>query len=766
METKMTPRRIVTRCGASLALLLLTALGGWAADDRAVVTGIVTTPDGVAVTDARVAVVELNRATFTDETGAYRIEDVPFGDLHLKIVSRRFGSGVEEITVDRAEVRIDVRVGLSSHEEAIVVTASPGARGAGEAVQPVTVLDDYKLNQRMKPTIGDTLAQEPGLSQSYFGGGASRPIIRGQGGGRIRVLEGGIGVGDASTTSPDHAVATDPMAASRVEIVRGPSTLFYGGQAVGGVVNILDERIPEYAPQERFSGEVHLRVGSVADERRGAAKLGGGAGQFAWHVDAMKLESDDYDIPGNAVVDDPDSPSGTLPNSAIETESGALGTSWVGRNGFVGISYRRFDTLYGIPAGHEHEEDTGVAPQVQQGHGGIDVDMKQRRYDLRGGFDSEFGPFTGLRFAAGFNDYEHAELEGDEIGTRFLVDHTEARVELSHGESRPFSGGFGLQYKSRDLEALGEEAFIPPSTEDSGALFALERLTHKAFRYEFGLRVERVRADTRATVAADPMCDDPRARNFTPVSGSFGFAWLPGDNVVGISITRGARAPSAEELYSCGEHSATRSFEVGDPNLGEETGFGVDLSYRRREGKVTGEVNLFANRYDDFIFERRVATPPNELPVFAFTQADSLFTGLELGMLIELYHRDAHDLDFEIVGDYVKAELRDSGEPLPFIPPLSLGFNVLYQGLRWYASAGVRKYDDQDRVPDFQTPTAGYTMVNANVGYRIVAGALLHDVSVRGINLANEDARLATSRLKDEVPLPGRDVSLIYRLVF
>jgi len=279
--------------------------------------------------------VELNRAAFTDETGAYRLENIPFGEFHLKIASRRFGSSVREITVDQADLRIDARVGLSAHEEAIVVTASPGARGAGEAVQPVTVLDEDKLNQRMKPTIGDTLAQEPGLSQSYFGAGASRPIIRGQGGGRIRVLEGGIGVGDASTTSPDHAVATDPMAANRVEIVRGPSTLFYGGQAVGGVVNIIDERIPEYAPQEKFSGEVNLRVGSVADERRGAAKLGGGSGQFAWHADAMKLESDDYDIPGNAVLGDPDSPSGTLPNSAIETKSGAVGASWVGENGFV-----------------------------------------------------------------------------------------------------------------------------------------------------------------------------------------------------------------------------------------------------------------------------------------------------------------------------------------------------------------------------------------------------------------------------------------------
>ncbi|MDX1389658.1 MAG: TonB-dependent receptor, partial [Acidobacteriota bacterium] len=516
-------------------------------------------------------------------------------------------------------------------------------------------------------------------------------------------------------------------------------------------VNILDDRIPEYAPQDRFSGELNLRAGSAADEARGAAKLGGGVGQFAWHVDAMKLETDDYSIPGNAVVGDPTSPSGTLPNSAIETESGAVGASWVGDNGFVGVSYRAFDTLYGIPA----ELD-----------GSIDIDMKERRWDIRGGFDTEFGPFNGLRFATGFNDYEHTELEGDEVGTQFFVDHAEGRVEISHGEAGPIVGGFGLQYRTRDLEAIGDEAFLPPSTEDSAALFALERLTSGAFRYELGLRAERVSADTRATVAADPICDDPRSRDFTPVSGSFGFAWLPGDNVIGISITRGARAPSVEELYSCGEHVATLSFEVGNPDLGEETSLGFDLSYRRREGRVTGEVNVYANRYDDFIFEELVGTPPGGLPIFRFDQTDADFYGFEVNALIELHHTDTHDFDLQILGDAVRAEQRVSGEPLPFIPPLSLGFNLLYRGNRWYASAGARWYDDQTRVPDFQTPTAGYTMVDATVGYRIVGKGLLHDVSIRGLNLLDEDIRLATSRLKDLVPLPGADVSLIYRLVF
>ncbi|MDX1389242.1 MAG: TonB-dependent receptor, partial [Acidobacteriota bacterium] len=339
-------------------------------------------------------------------------------------------------------------------------------------------------------------------------------------------------------------------------------------------------------------------------------------------------------------------------------------------------------------------------------------------------------------------------------------------VEISHGDAGPVVGGFGLQYRSRDLEAIGAEAFLPPSTEDTGALFALERLTSGRFSYEMGARIERVRADTTVTVAADPICDNPRAREFTPVSGSFGFAWLPGDNVVGVSVTRGARAPSAEGLDACGEHVATLTFEVGNPNLDEETSLGFDIGYRRREGRVTGEVNLYANRFDNYIFEQLIGIPPGELPIFEFQQTDADFIGFELNTLIHLHHTETQDLDLQILGDAVRAEQSMSGEPLPFIPPLSLGFNLLYRGERWYASGGARWYDDQTRVPDFVTPTAGYTMVDATVGYRIVGKGLLHDISVRGLNLLDEDARVATSRLKDLVPLPGIDVGLIYRLVF
>ncbi len=755
-------RTVSSNAGAwsasALALVLLAT--GARAEGEGSISVTVERADGKPAAGVRVTLVELRRSAFSDERGTVLFENVAPGEYHLQAASPRFGEAVREVTLAAdGSAAPTLVLGYSEHSERIVVTATRTGRGSAEVVTPVQVLDRTLLTQRMQPTIGETLAHEPGVSSSYFGPGASRPIIRGQGGGRVRVLEGGLGVGDASTTSPDHAVGTDAVSAERIEILRGPATLLYGSSALGGVVSILDQRVPEHAPPERLSGALSARYGSAAEERSLAFDLHGGAGHFAWHVDALDRDTEDYDIPDHAVTGDPASPSGTLPNSSLESRGGALGASWVGAHGFVGVSAKGFDTNYGIPA----ELEEGAAPRI---------DLEQRRYDVRGGLDRQFGPFSGLRFSGGVTDYRHRELEGGEVGTTFFNDSDEVRLELTHGRTARVKGVLGIQYAARSIEAVGAEAFLPPSDSESLAAFVLEEFKSGSVRYELGARVETTDLRTSATVAPQPLCADPRDREFAGVSGSFGVVWSANERyALGGSASRTVRPPNAEELLSCGEHLATLSFEVGDPDLGEENSLGVDVSLRKRTGRVTGDINLFAQRYDDYILElltgaSEPSMDPDGLPVYQFAQADARFYGAEVNALVELFHSDEHDLDLSLSADGVRADLTDTDQPLPRIPPQRAGLGLQYRGDRWHGAAEVQRCFKQDRVARGESETDGYTMVNASVGYRMIGHGVVHDLMLRGTNLADEDARNHASRLKDLVPLPGVDIGLVYRLIF
>jgi iron complex outermembrane receptor protein len=771
MNQRTNPRRSA-RMLASVALLSLSFAAARAAD-TGTITITVEMLGGGAAEGARVTLVELRRSRFTDAAGKVAFDDIPPGAYHVQAYSQRFGESVDEIELAAGgNVEITLVLGFSGHRERIVVTATRTGRGSAELVMPVQVLDETALSEKLQPTIGETLSSEPGVSSNYFAPGASRPVIRGQGGDRIRVLEDGFGVGDASTTSPDHAVATDAIAADQIEILRGPATLLYGSSALGGVVNILDQRIPEHAPHRLLGGSVNLRYGSAADEKSGAAVFNGRVGSsFAYHVDALDREADDYDIPGRAVLGDPASPVGTLFNSSLESQGATVGASWVGESGFLGVSAKTFDTNYGIPAELEEEPPPpgflGAPPPA-----GVRIDLEQKRYDLRGGLDRRFGPFDGVRFGIGTTDYEHRELEGAEVGTTFFNDSDEARFEMTHGHGGGFRGVFGVQYATRDFEAVGLEAFLPPSETESLALFALEEIEAGPLRYEIGARFDSTDLTTPATLAPDPGCAAPVDRDFDEVSGSVGAVWSPNDTyTLGGSVSRTVRPPSAEELYSCGEHVATLSFEIGDPNLREEQNLGVDVSLRRTSGRVTGELNLFGYSYDDYIYEEDTGATeppmdPDGLPVFAYAQADAEFYGAEATALIELLHTDGHDFDLEVGADFVRAELADTNEPLPRIPPARGRLGLHYRGARWHASAGVTHHDDQDRNAPSETQTEGYTMVDASVGYRLVTKGLVHDLTLRGSNLTDEEARNHPSRLKDLVPLPGVDVAVIYRLIF
>lgn len=732
------------------------------------ISGRVVSGSGEPVADAHVELIELGRRAETDADGRFRFEGVPPGAYIVQAQSARAGMNVTrvDVTAERG-VELEITLDRALHSETVVVTATPGAAALSEVAQPVSVLTGSELSAKLQPTLGETLAQEPGVSSTYFGPGSSRPVIRGLGGDRIRVLQSGVGTADASNTSPDHAVSFDPLAADQLEVVRGPATLLYGSNAVGGVVNILDDRVPDTVADRPVHGRAEVAGATAADERSGALSLTGGHKAFAWHADILKRKTDDVSIPGFAESaalraeegeegEDHEQVQGVLENSAVDNTSGALGASLVGNRGFIGLALSGLDSLYGVPGHHHHEGEEGAPPEEEEA--AVQVDLRQRRADLRGEWRQPFSGVRNVRLRLGVADYEHKELEGEAVGTVFTNDAWEGRLELNHESVGPFTGAIGVQGARRDFSAIGEEAFIPPTITDLWALFVFEEARSGAWRFQVGGRVERQTVESRG--------DELVERDYTGVSGSGGLVWQPEGWSAALTVARSVKLPNAEELFSNGPHLATRAFEIGDPDLIKEKSLGVDLSLRKRTGRLTGELNFFMNRFDDYIFEQLTGEVEDGLQVVQYVQRDAQFRGVEAQARIELFHGEPHHLDLDLMADYVRAELRGTDEPLPRIPPFRYGAALHYDSGTWNGRVEVRGVAEQDRIGPFERPTEAYTMLNASLGWRLVFGHSVLELLLRGTNLTDEEARNHVSFLKDLAPLPGRDVRLIARLAF
>jgi iron complex outermembrane receptor protein len=744
----MTSRTILAMSAALAALSLpLFADPGPAAAPQgppAAIEGKVVDATGAPVADARVTILELKRRTTTAADGTFRFEGVPPGSYLLEAESPRYGHAVERVAAGAMPAPVTLTLDISLHQE-VTVTASLQVKTLGEMAQPIDILNKDDLAERIQPTIGETLAGEPGVASTFFGRGASRPVIRGQGGDRIRMLQDGVGVGDVSATSPDHAVTINTLTTDKVEIVRGPATLLYGSSAIGGVVNSSDTRIASYLPDGVLSGAVDLGVASVADEARGALSLDARVGKFVLHGDASKLTSGDYDIPGFARTPvEPGDPFGFVPNSAVETSGAAGAISYVGDAGHVGVSYSGFNSLYGSPA----EED-------------VRIDLAQRRVDVAGQLTTPFAFLRGAKVRFGTSDYQHDELEGSEKGTTFSDTGWEGRLELPHKPLGPLTGAFGVQLVHRDLDAVGEERFIPPTKTDSQGMFLFEEAPiGSALLAQAGFRWEHSNVDS-------PESPDVQSRSFNGYSGSLGLVWtLAPGWAFAASGSRTAKLPNAQELFADGPHIGTNAFEIGDPNLDNEISTGVDVVLRGTEGIVSGSLAFFYQAFDGFIYERFTDEVMDDLHVIRYTQADARFLGGEGHIDIELFHTDPHHLVLEVAADYVNAELTPSDVPLPRIPPLRYGGGLRYKSSTWQGLFEVRRTSTQDEVAPFETPTAGYTFLNAMVGYRFFLGPVITDVLLQGTNLTDQEARNNVSFLKDVAPLPGRNVSLGIRAAF
>jgi iron complex outermembrane recepter protein len=649
----------------------------------------------------------------------------------------------------------------------VLVTAHPYARSQTEIAQPTSVLAGRQLALRQTASLGELLAGEPGVSSTWFGPGASRPIIRGLGGDRLRVLQNGIGLLDVSVTSPDHAVALDPLLIERVEVVRGPASLLYGSSAVGGVVNVISHRIHQNLPESALEGRAEGRLGSADDERSGGIVLEGAAGPIAWHVDGYRRQTKDVEIPGFAESarlreehgdEDEDVVAGRIPNTAMTVDGGAFGLSFIGDSGYVGVAFSGHNALYGVPGGgHEHEDEG--EPGAEEEHGDVRIDLRQRRLDLEGEQKLSAGTLRALRFKIGRAEYRHQELEGDEIGTVFTNEGHEGRLELLHDEIGGFTGALGVQHSRSKFNAVGEEAFLPPTRTNQWALFVFEEAPIGPVTWQVGARAEQQDIDVRD--------GSGRGRDEHEFSLSTAVVWPFADGwSLATSLAQTQRPPNAQELYANGPHIGTNAFEIGDETLGRETSHGLDVSLRRHAGRVTGSLTAFVNRFDGFIFEQPTGEEEDGLAVYEFVQRDARFAGIELETVFHLHKADGQMLDLTLAADLVRGREKTSDVNLPRITPPRVRAGLDWMHGPWSAGAEVHHVLEQNRTAPEEYSTGEYTLVSAYAGWRFVTAATTLDLFVRGTNLTDREARVHTSFLKDIAPLPGRGVVAGVRISF
>ena len=637
--------------------------------------------------------------------------------------------------------------GHEKRMDEIEVTANPLGTSSAEAAKPAAVLAGGELEDRRRGTIGETVSEETGVQSSYFGPGVGRPVIRGQDGARVQVLSGGTGALDASTVSVDHALTVEPFIAEQIEVLKGPSTLFYGAGAIGGVVNVVDGRIPDALREEGISGRAELSGDTGANQRGGVARVDATAGQFALHADAFLREADNVEAPGTE--------DGEIENSAIETSGGAIGGVAYADdgNGFVGLALSGYNNLYGIPGGaHAHDEGEAHDAEAEA----VRIDMNQSRIDLKAGVD---GPIRGVEktvFKFTRNDYEHVELEGDEVGTRFENEAYEARFELNLKPLGAWTGALGVQASQRDLAAIGEEAFVPANRTDDLGLFLIERAGFGPWSVEAGLRYDQQEVDAGAGARAEHDAV------------SFSLAGLYDLNAQwqwSLSFDRAERAPTAEELFSYGPHIATQSFEIGQAALDTETAQQFETGLRYRGERFEAKAQVYRNDFSDFIYLAATGDSEDELPVRQWSQADATFTGYELEAKAMLADNDAGRFDLRLFTDAVDAEF-DDGTNLPRIAPQRYGAGLEWQYGAWHARLGAIRYAAQNDVAAFETATPGYTLVNAHVSYAFLSGATEWEAFIDGNNLGDQEARVHTSFLKDNAPLPGRNIRFGIRSYF
>ena len=640
--------------------------------------------------------------------------------------------------------------------EEIVVTANPMGRSLAETLQGTSVLSGEKLDDKIAPTIGATLDSLPGMSQTAFGQAASRPVVRGLSGDRLRVLTNGLGSFDVSTLSPDHAVALDLSSAKRVEVVRGPSTLMYGADAVAGVINVVDDRVPQELPEDgRADGFLRAIYGANANHVQGGGGLDFNvAGGLMAHIGGFWLDTGDFRAPGflrsagerarNPLPSGEAEPFGRAVNSDQRNSAVTGGLSYVGDFGFLGASVSRWNDNYGSPA----END-------------VRIDAQQTRVDVIGEMDRDFLVFQQANIRFGYGNYDHAELEAGAVGTAFANNEWEARLDLLQRPLGNLSGTIGFQFRGRDFASTGEEVFSAPSQTFRWGAFVIESYELGRWRFDGALRFDRQTIDAgllTQEIDGETRIFGGQKSSFTGVSVSGGVSYsLPEGYVFGVSGFRVERQPNTAELFSGGPELATQTFVIGNPMLGEETLRGLEWTLKKTQGAVTFTLNGFYYNYKNFITEIFTGRTRgvDDLREVEFAGVGARLLGLELEGNYEVWRRGEAAVLLDLSFDMVNANQRADGQPLPRIPPKSVTLGAEYQSrLGDFRLEGAFNAN-QKNLAEFETSPGSYVNLTATLRLHPFADEGVALI-VQGRNLTDDTIRYHTSFLQDLVPAPGR----------
>ncbi|MGM0905894.1 MAG: TonB-dependent receptor [Pseudomonadota bacterium] len=666
--------------------------------------------------------------------------------------------------------------------EVIVINASPLDKTALESAQPVSIISGDALKQMHAHSLGETLALEPGINNTHFANVAGSPIIRGLGGPRVKITQNGLDTGDVSRGSPDHAVTTETSTAQQVEVLRGPATLLYGSGAIGGVINVVDNRIPS-EPVYGLQGNANVSASTNNDNKEGSYDLQIGNGQWALYTDAFIRRADDYETP--SFINDEGEVVDHVENTFVDAEGGTIGGSYQFDDGFFGVSYQGLYQEYGIP-GHAHGEEEN---EDEHDHGeeelhaeesGPYANLEQERIQLAGQWRSPFSGFNRLDFRGALTDYQHQEIEENFVSTQFENKQKEIRLIGQHKEIAGWKGAVGWQWDISDKAAFGEEAFTPNTSRRTQGLFWVIEQEFGAHHVDLGVRHERTSLSS----------DEQKLDTFDATSASAGYLYHFSDHTsVSFNLSHAERAPAANEVFANGNHFATRTYELGlayelheeesgeyhieasDTAVSTETSNNIDVGFHYENESFHANANLFYNRVDDFIYDDFTGLNSEQihgdedhdehegehehgeaLQVVQFSQVDAELYGYEL----ELDWQLTDQWSVHGFSDYTRAKQR-GGDDLPRIPAQRVGTELRYQAVSWDGSIGYTRYLEQDKTALNETTTDAYGLLNARLNlypdWLANYGATLY---LKGENLTNQLGFVHSSFLKEDAPVTGR----------
>jgi len=726
---------------ALILSLLLAALSfnGYAQKDDSnnVLRGVVSlaSSNRATVPNATVTVAQLKRATQTDENGKYEFGQLPAGKYDVIVHLERIGDSIKTIEIDSGETTLDFQLTLSAIREQVTVTASGSEEAVSSAYQSVTSVGAVELAQRNPISIGEALDRQPGVAKRSFGPGSGRPVIRGFDGDRVLILQNGLRLGGIASQSGDEVEPVDVLALDRVEIVKGPATLLYGSNAIGGVVNGISTND---VFQKGLSGYLTAFGGTNNYQAGASGGLKFGFKNFLLFANGGAQKANDYRTP-----------LGTVLNSYAHGGNGSGGAGYFARKGWLAFNYSFDRRRYGIP----------VEPDE------IDFEyLKNRRhsFEIKGGL-RELGSFIESGdFAVSYNDYKNREFEFEsdenvtELDSIATNKNFNYRANFNHRRSGKFSGTFGFSGFTRDYESVGEEAPAPHTKQNSFAFYGLERVDFERIGFQFGGRVEQNGYKPEG---------DFRSRNFVGFSGSAGLRvplWTGGSFVA--NYQHSFRAPALEELYNNGPHPGILVFDIGNPNLKAEQGDGVDFSLRHNTERVRLEGSVYYYNIRNFVFPAFTGETDEEsnLPIVDYAQGNSRYFGMEASIEAKIFKT----LWFDGKIDFVRAELTDLNKPLPRITPFRSALGLDYR----YRNLSVRPElilaGRQERVFDNETPTSGYALFNLNASYTFIRKRTAHVFSVSAFNLNDKLYRNHLSFIKQIAPEIGRGARFNYTMRF